>query len=144
MRPLTPAIKIALAVAGAASYPVLLLFVMGKSFSPFTSESSWGLAAEHSELELEHWSHFIVAIIAAAPIGISSKFALHRGSFFMLLASSVLSALPYAAQLTHIFSANDSWLANYTWQVAAIEVALAPLLVAATIGTLSWLKRRTH
>lgn len=143
MRRLGPALNTAaVAAVGAVTYPALLFLVLGTSFSPFATESSWGLAAEHGELELEHLSHFIVAIIGAVPLAISFTVTVGRFAFPVVLASSIFSALPYAAQPTHAFAANDGWLANYTWQVAAAEAALAPLLAIAAIRTASWLKSR--
>lgn len=67
MRPLPRPLASALAVLGAASYPALLLLVLGTSFSPLTPEPPWGLAAEHGELQFEHWSHLALAIAAALP-----------------------------------------------------------------------------
>jgi hypothetical protein len=146
MHPLNPPVGTALAVLGALSYPMLLLFVLGSSFSPFNADASWGLAAEHGELELElqHWSHVVVAISSALPLATALKLAAHKFSLPLLLASSGFAALPYAAQSTHSFAANDGWLANYTWQLAAVEVVLAPLLVVATLATVAWLKKHTR
>lgn len=129
-------------VVGGLTYPFLLLVVFGKSFSPFNPESSWGLAAEHGELQLEHLSHFIAAISAALPLAIACNFATPRVARAVLLTSSLSAALPYLAQRAHPFEANDSWLSSYTWQVAAVEVAVAPLLLATVLACFNWLWRR--
>jgi len=127
---------------GALSYPVLLFLVLGTAFSPLNPASSWGLAAEHGELELEHWSHFMIAVLAAFPLVVASRFVPSKVVQFLVLSSSLATALPYATQPTHRFEANDGWLANYTWQLGALEVALAPLLLAATIGAIAGLRGR--
>ena len=138
------AIRTGLAILGAISYPSLLLLVLGASFSPFNPISTWGLSAEHGELDLDHWSHFIGAIVAAFPYVISLRLHTCTVARSVLLASPVIAALPYAVQPTHSFAASDSWLANYTWQVAAVEVLLAPVFVTAIVATLAWLWARTR
>ncbi len=134
----------AIAVVCAVGYPFLLLLVIGKSFSPLNPDSSWALAAEHGELQFEHLSHFLVASFAAMPLAIASRFAVAKVARFLLPASALSTALPYAVQQSHQFRSSDSWLSNYTWQIAALEVAMAPLLLAGVIAGIVWLWRRVQ
>lgn len=141
---LRPTVVTVIAVVCAVSYPFLLLFVFGRSSSPLNPESSWGLAAEHGELQLEHWSHFAAAIFAACPLAAASKFFLAKVPRLLLFTSVLSAALPYAVQPSHQFQSNDSWLANYTWQLGAVEVAIAPLVLAGVFAGIAWLWRRVQ
>lgn len=138
-----PTVAAAVAAACAAGYPVLLLFVLGWSFSPFNPVTSWGLAAEHGELRMEHWSLFTTAILAALPLAVASRFVVARRAR-LLLASALAAALPYAVQPVHPFPSNDSWISNCTWQLGALEVALVPLLLAGATAGIAWLWRRAR
>lgn len=139
-----PTVATIIAVVCAVSYPFLLLFVLGRTFSPLNPDSSWGLAAEHGELQPEHWSHFAVAIYAACPLAVASMFFPVKVARLLLLTSALSAALPYAVQQSHQFQSNDSWLANYTWQLGAIEVAMAPLVLAGVLAGIAWLWRRVQ
>lgn len=136
--PLTSTIATAIAILGAMSYPALLLFVLGVEFSPYSTATVWGLAAEHSELELEHCGHFMVALGSALPLAFTSKLPPQSVTLTLVLVAALTGALPYAMQPTHGFLANDGWLANYTWQVAAVEAALAPVLLVAALAFAAW------
>jgi hypothetical protein len=130
-----------LAVAAAVAYPLLLLFVVAWASSPLNGNSTWGIAAEHGELVAEQWSQFLAAVLAAAPLAIASRYAPRKVASIAILISSLATALPYVVQPTHQFSSNDGWLANFTWQVAAVGVALGPLLLAALIQVLLRVRR---
>ena len=138
-----PAVARVITAICAVGYPLLMFFVLGSSFSPLNPESSWGLAAEHGELAIEHWSHILVAIVAALPLAIASNFTTARVAYLLLLAAALSAALPYAVQQSHPFDSNDSWLSNYTWQLGALEVVLTPLILAGMIAAITWLWRRT-
>jgi hypothetical protein len=131
------------ALACAAGYP-LLLPVLGWSSSPFNPLPCWGLAAEHGALGIEHLSLVAAAAPAALPLALASRFAATRLARPLLLASALSAALPYAVQPSHPFASNDSWLANWTWPLGALEVALAPPLVAGAVAGAAWRWRRAR
>ncbi len=131
------------ALACAAGYP-LLLTVLGWSSSPFNPLPCWGLAAEHGALGIEHLSLVAAAALAALPSALASRFAAARLARPLLLASALSAALPYALQRPHPFASNDSWLANWTWQLGALEVALAPPLMAGAVALAAWRWRRAQ
>lgn len=128
-------VEIFIASLSAIYFPIVLLFFWGSRFSPFNAQASWGLAAEHGELELEHITHFIIVFIAAIPVIVALKFIRLRIVRLVALSSIFLTAIIYAVQPTHIFLANDGWLANYTWQIAALEILTAPFC---TFLAISW------
>ena len=141
MRSFNLYVEIFIASLSATYFPILLLVFLGAPFSPFNSQASWGLAAEHSELGLEHISHFIIVFVAAIPVIVSLKFIRLRIFRLVALSSIFLTAIIYAIQPTHSFLANDGWLANYTWQIAALEILIAPFCTFLAIAWAALLMR---
>ena len=130
----SPSAKTLLICAGALSYPLLIAVLFWPNLNVLNVESlsqSWSIAAEHGELELEHWVHFIVILLAAGPFSFVFVCSQRQLSWILFVAAPLFSALPYFVHPTWQYDASDSWLSGYAWQLDAVKIVLAPSLLAA-------------
>ena len=126
----SPSAKTLLICAGALSYPLLLAVLFWPNLNVESLSQSWGIAAEHAELELEHWVHFIVILLAAAPLSFVFVCSQRQPSLILFAIAPLFAALPYFVQSTWQYDASDSWLSGYAWQLDAVKIVLAPSLLA--------------